>query len=362
MLTGGGSRHSAAILDRLKGQVARRLLPDNGSKKIGGDPYAVEGVMLLQPRRRWLALPARFARARTAYSSRRNGKPPVWWHLAGAGLLALAVTGGLAAVSRGGTERSSETAHRAAGPSGSANTQAQAPSKTERSAPVVAATPSQPPAPRQSVDPAGSPAQATLRPAPAGAPPSLPTPAPNGPAPPLGSPFAASSQRAAPALTPSDPIGAAAPRQASVVDPRSAPTASAEARPGSKPSAYEEQIAKGAIVAPSQAPAECLPSALRSVLADVASRYGPLTIVSTQHLNTRNHGAGSARHKLHQACKAVDFSVASQRADEVKTYLRSRPEVGGLEAYRDEVIHIDLNENRTAAQVRPRPETPAAPR
>jgi uncharacterized protein YcbK (DUF882 family) len=98
------------------------------------------------------------------------------------------------------------------------------------------------------------------------------------------------------------------------------------------------------------------------VLADVASRYGPLTIVSTQHLNTRNHGAGSARHKLHQACKAVDFRVASQRADEVKTYLRSRSEVGGLEAYRDGVIHIDLNENRTAAQVRPLPEMPAAPR
>jgi hypothetical protein len=131
------------------------------------------------------------------------------------------------------------------------------------------------------------------------------------------------------------------------------------AQPGSKSSAYEEQVAKGALSVPADAPTACLPGALRAVLADVAGRFGPVTIASTKHLNTRSHAAGSARHKLHEACKAVDFRVAAQRAEAVKSYLRARPEVGGVEAYRDGIIHIDINENRTAVAKPARHSQPA---
>jgi uncharacterized protein YcbK (DUF882 family) len=93
----------------------------------------------------------------------------------------------------------------------------------------------------------------------------------------------------------------------------------------------------------------------------VASRYGSITVVSTQHLNTRNHAPGSARHKLHEACKAADFRVPSQRTEEVKTYLRSRSEVAGVEAYRDGVIHIDANESRATARAATAKPTRRAP-
>ena len=98
----------------------------------------------------------------------------------------------------------------------------------------------------------------------------------------------------------------------------------------------------------------CLPASLRSALNEVARRYGPVTVVSTKHLNTRNHAAGSARHKLHEACKAVDFRVDVRRVPEVKAFLRTRNDVAGVEHYRDGVIH-------TGHERRPRRGTPRAP-
>ncbi len=159
----------------------------------------------------------------------------------------------------------------------------------------------------------------------------------NGPTPPAASSFAPS--------TPEPP-------PTSAVAARNEPVAGGDARSGSKASEYQGQVAKGALTVPADAPTACLPDALRTVLADLAGRFGPLAVVSTKHLTTRNHAAGSARHKLHESCKAVNFRVASQRTEAVKAYLRSRPEVGGVEAYRDGVIHIDLNENQAAAQTR----------
>jgi Peptidase M15 len=91
-------------------------------------------------------------------------------------------------------------------------------------------------------------------------------------------------------------------------------------------------------------PTECLPEALRAVLADVETRFGPVTIVSTTHLHTANHTPGSIREKLHLGCKAVDIKTPHQ-PNEVIAFLRSRPEVGGINSYRNQVIHFDLNAN-----------------
>ena len=97
------------------------------------------------------------------------------------------------------------------------------------------------------------------------------------------------------------------------------------------------------------APTECLPNALRTVLADVTARFGQITVVSTHQLNTANHSAGSIREKLHHACHAVDFRPDRERIAEIKTYLRSRPEVGGVEGYRNGVVHMDLKGSEAAS-------------
>ena len=299
-------------------------------------------------RSRRVETPARSAQAQNAGLVRRAGKPPVGWHLAEAGLLALAVTGGLALLSGGRADRPPEAARRA----DPKTVAAQPPAKPERPAPI-AAPPAPPSAPaRQAADPG----QPTPAPAPAGDPPSLSTLPVNSLAPAIVSPPYQAAPEPAPRPGPAD---AAAPLQASAPDLRSEPTESGEARPGA--SAYDEQAAKGGITAPAEAPTACLPGALRAVLADVAGRYGPLTVVSSQRLNTRNHATGSARHKMHQACKAVDFRMQKPRSQDVVTYLRSRPEVGGVEAYRDGVIHIDSSETQVGGQPRPRPTARIAP-
>ena len=96
------------------------------------------------------------------------------------------------------------------------------------------------------------------------------------------------------------------------------------------------------------APTECLPGELRAVLADVAARFGDIAVVSTHKLNTVNHSSGSIREKLHHACNAVDFRPDRDRIDEVKKYLRSRPEIGGVESYRNGVVHIDRKGSEAA--------------
>lgn len=92
------------------------------------------------------------------------------------------------------------------------------------------------------------------------------------------------------------------------------------------------------------------------MLADLATRFEGVTIVSTTELHTDNHSKGSAREKMHHDCRAVDFKTASPIAD-VTAYLRSRKEIVGINSYRNGVIHMDTNEGaggRTASHPAPR--------
>ena len=118
------------------------------------------------------------------------------------------------------------------------------------------------------------------------------------------------------------------------------------------PAQQMSEAAPVAQVASAGAPAAltaCLPAGLRSVLKDVEARFGPVTLVSTTELHTDNHSRGSVRHKLHGACQAVVFKVDGSR-QAVVAYLRSRPEVGGVNSYGNNgVIHIDHNEPRQIA-------------
>ncbi len=88
--------------------------------------------------------------------------------------------------------------------------------------------------------------------------------------------------------------------------------------------------------------AECLPPALRDVLAEFSARFGAVTVVASHQVTTVNHRSGSFREGLHHACKAVDFRPDRNRIREIKAYLRSRHEIGGVESYRDGVVHIDF--------------------
>ena len=97
-------------------------------------------------------------------------------------------------------------------------------------------------------------------------------------------------------------------------------------------------------------PTDCLPEGLRSVLKEVETRFGTVTLVSTTELHTDNHSRGSVRHKLHGACEAVDFKVTGSR-QAVLAYLRTRREVAGINSYGNNgVIHIDHSEPRQVAQ------------
>ncbi len=108
--------------------------------------------------------------------------------------------------------------------------------------------------------------------------------------------------------------------------------------------------AQAVIASSAKAPMDCLPEGLRTVLQDVQARFGTVTLVSTRQLHTDNHSPGTARHKLHAACKAVDFKVEGD-LNAVTAYLRARPEVAGVNSYRNNrVIHIDAAEARRLAQ------------
>jgi uncharacterized protein YcbK (DUF882 family) len=95
---------------------------------------------------------------------------------------------------------------------------------------------------------------------------------------------------------------------------------------------------------------DCDLSELRAVLAEIIARFGPVTVVAGHQLKTVNHVAGSPREKLHQDCKALDFRPEPNRLDDIKTYLRSRPEISGIENYRDGVIHMDVGAKNFASR------------
>jgi len=111
-------------------------------------------------------------------------------------------------------------------------------------------------------------------------------------------------------------------------------------------SAFYVHVNQGSIILRASAPTHCLPGDLREVVADVAARFGRVSIESTHRSRGRNWRAGGARHSLHLSCRAIDFRVRA-RATGIMAYLRSRPEVGGLKIYRNGIIHIDNGQRRS---------------
>jgi hypothetical protein len=118
-----------------------------------------------------------------------------------------------------------------------------------------------------------------------------------------------------------------------------------DARSPGNPSGFQAQVAQGAILLRAGAPTGCLPGDLREVVADVAARFGPVSVESTHRGRGHNRRAGGAGGSMHLSCRAVDFRVKA-RARGVMAYLSARPEVGGLKIYRNGIIHIDNGARR----------------
>jgi hypothetical protein len=162
---------------------------------------------------------------------------------------------------------------------------------------------------------------------------------------------APSSVRRIPLISGVDKTPPAPPK--SFQEPVAAASVPAAATPEvAQPVAPTLVVATAAPVIPTSAaaPTECLPASFQTVLRDLDAKFGPMTLVSTTELHTDNHSPGSVRHKLHSACKAVDFKVKGD-VRVVTAYLRSRPEVAGITAFGNNgVIHIDSNDQRRVAQ------------
>lgn len=112
------------------------------------------------------------------------------------------------------------------------------------------------------------------------------------------------------------------------------------------PSAFEASVDQGSIALRAAAPTECLPAELTDIVAEIADRFGAVSVESTHRSRRHNARAGGAPHSLHLACRAIDFRVRA-KSREVLAYLRSRPEVGGLKVYRNGIIHIDNGDRRS---------------
>lgn len=109
---------------------------------------------------------------------------------------------------------------------------------------------------------------------------------------------------------------------------------------------FRNHVEAGTITIRSSTPTNCLPGDLKLVLADIAKRFGTVSVQSTHRTPQRNRRAGGARKSLHLACRAIDFRV-KVRGREVMTFLRNNKSVGGLKMYRNGIIHIDNGDRRT---------------
>jgi hypothetical protein len=85
----------------------------------------------------------------------------------------------------------------------------------------------------------------------------------------------------------------------------------------------------------------CLPGELRMALADVQSRFGPVTVVSTHRPGARIGGGHMSKHAN---CQAVDFRPAPGTYAAVAGHLRQTWN-GGLGTYSSGHIHIDTGPN-----------------
>lgn len=90
----------------------------------------------------------------------------------------------------------------------------------------------------------------------------------------------------------------------------------------------------------------CLNGTLRSVVAQVASSYGSVTVNSTCRSRGHNARVGGARKSHHLTGNAVDFRVRGNVRG-VYAFLRSHGSIGGVKHYGGGLFHIDTGPRRS---------------
>ena len=90
----------------------------------------------------------------------------------------------------------------------------------------------------------------------------------------------------------------------------------------------------------------CLNSALRAVIYQVASSFGPVTVNSTCRSRRHNARVGGAHRSHHLNGNAADFRVRGNNRS-VLAFLRGHGSVGGLKLYRGGFFHIDTGARRS---------------
>lgn len=151
---------------------------------------------------------------------------------------------------------------------------------------------------------------------------------------------------AAPAMR----VAALPPKAASSAPGSPGPAAIAVVRPPSAPLIRPQGLRvndvpvpgmPGVYMAPT-ARIDCLPTTLRQVLVDTASRFGHVAI-----LNARRGRGSGARESYHYRCRAVDFRVRGVPPRAVYAFLGEQPQVGGRKIYPLGFLHIDDGPRRS---------------
>jgi len=94
------------------------------------------------------------------------------------------------------------------------------------------------------------------------------------------------------------------------------------------------------------APWKCVPGRLKSVIAQVSRKFGPVVINSTYRSARKNRLVGGKKKSYHKKCQAVDFRVRG-RTRGLTRWLARHPKVGGWKRYRSGFYHIDTGPKRT---------------
>ncbi|MEQ8823901.1 MAG: D-Ala-D-Ala carboxypeptidase family metallohydrolase [Filomicrobium sp.] len=90
----------------------------------------------------------------------------------------------------------------------------------------------------------------------------------------------------------------------------------------------------------------CLNGTLKSVVYQVAAKFGPVTVSSTCRSKGRNRRVGGAKRSWHLTGNAVDFRVHSNHRA-AWAFLKRHGSIGGYKHYGGGLFHIDVGPRRT---------------
>ena len=116
--------------------------------------------------------------------------------------------------------------------------------------------------------------------------------------------------------------------------------------PGARGEERNTGIAGERVIPDPGVPLTCLPAPVRRALNDVAMRFGPILVRSTNRGNGRFVRTDAWRGSYHKDCRAADFRV-SGNPSAILAFLRMRPDLGGVKRYRNGLFHIDNGPRRS---------------